>query len=444
MADILTPTHTRDTDPDHDATGSGVPSAAGTPAATTAFADAEVGLFAPLYPLPRIEMVEGQGARVRDRNGREYLDFVSGIAVNALGHAPRGLKRAVAKQLDTLGHVSNLFANSPAVALAKALTEATGYAQVFFCNSGTEGVDTALKFARAHAGANGRAGRDLLAFKGGFHGRTGFALSTTHNPSYREPFLPLIPGIRFADFNDVAGLAAALDEHVAGVIVEPVQGESGAVAATAKFMQALRARCTSLSVPLIFDEVQCGMGRSGRLLAAEHYGVRADMTVLSKALGGGLPLAAVLMSAKIAASLKPGMHGCTFGGNPVSATAGIWMLEQVRKPSFLARVRKRARELDAALKGLLPKHASLLEARGLGLLRAVEVRANAGYDAPALVLAAREEGLLLIRGGERAVRLLPPLNVTTAEIDDAVARLDRALTTLEAQAAARPAAAPAP
>ena len=408
----------------------------------TAFAETEVGLFAPLYPLPRIELVEGQGARVRDRNGREYLDFVSGIAVNALGHAPKGLRRAVAKQLDSLGHVSNLFANPPAIALAKALTEATGYSHVFFCNSGTEAVDSALKFARAHAGARERAGRDLVAFKGGFHGRTGFALSATFNPAYREPFMPLIPGLRFGDYNDVAGLAAVLDENVAGVIVEPVQGESGAVAATAKFLQALRARCTALGIPLIFDEVQCGMGRSGRLLAAEHFGVRADITVLSKALGGGLPLAAVLMTTDLAASLKPGMHGCTFGGNPVSATAGLWVLGQIHKPSFLARVRKRARELDAALKVLLAKHASLSEARGLGLLRAVEVRATAGFDAPALVVAAREEGLLLIRGGDRAVRLLPPLNVTTAEIEDAIARLDRALTALEARVAASSATTP--
>jgi len=424
MADTLTPVS--ETHPTPDAPPDATPAG---------FAAEEVGLFAPLYPLPRLALVEGQGARVRDRAGRQYLDFVSGIAVNALGHAPRGLKRAVAKQLDTLGHVSNLFANEPAIALATALREATGYPQVFFCNSGTEGIETALKFARAHAGARGREGRDLVAFKGSFHGRTGFALSVTYNPSYREPFQPLIPGVRFGEYNDVAGLDALVDEGVAAVIVEPVQGESGAVAGTAKFLQALRGRCTALGIPLIFDEVQCGMGRSGRFLAAEQFGLRADVTVLSKALGGGLPLAAVLVTDEIAASLKPGMHGCTFGGNPVSTTAGLWMVGQIHKPAFLARVRKRARELDKALKELVSNHASLGEARGLGLLRAVEVRANAGYDAPALVAAAREEGLLLVRGGERAVRLLPPLNVTAAEIEDAIQRLDRALTTLETRAA---------
>ncbi len=422
--------------------GAATPAPASAAPVPPGFAAEEVGLFAPLYPLPRLELVEGRGARVRDREGREYLDFVSGIAVNALGHAPKGLRRAVAKQMDSLGHASNLFANRPALELARALAAATGYSHVFFCNSGAEGIETALKIARAHAGARGREGRDLLAFEGGFHGRTGFALSVTHNPPYREPFQPLVPGVRFAPYNDVAALAAALDERVAGVIVEPVQGESGALAATAGFLQALRARCTALGVPLIFDEVQCGMGRSGRLLAAELFGVRADVTVLSKALGGGLPIAAVLMTPEIAASLKPGMHGCTFGGNPVSAAAALWMLGQVNRPGFLAKVRRRARELDRALAGLLAAHPSLAGTRGLGLLRAVEVRADAGYDAPALVAAAREEGLLLVRGGERAVRLLPPLNVTAAEIEDAAARLGRALTTLESAGAARAAAAP--
>jgi acetylornithine/N-succinyldiaminopimelate aminotransferase len=417
------------------------PSAAGHPAqpgpapggAAPAMAEAEVGLFAPLYPLPRLDVVEGRGARLKDANGREYLDFVSGIAVNAFGHAPAGLQRAVSRQMKSLVHVSNLFSNGPALELAKSLTELTGYERIFYCNSGTEGIETALKFARAFARGRGREGRDLLAFRGSFHGRTGFALSVTWNPPYREPFEPLIPGVRFADYNDVAGLDAVMDDQLAAVIVEPIQGESGAVPATREFLQALRARCTALGVPLIFDEVQSGMGRSGRLLAAEHFGVRADVTVLSKAIGGGLPLAAVLMTADFAEPLKPGMHGCTFGGGPVTTAAGLWVLNQVRKPSFLARVRKRARQLESALADLAKKHASLSQARGLGLLRAVEIATDATFDAPALIAAARNEGLLLVRGGERAVRLLPPLIVTEDEIREAVDKLDRALTALESR-----------
>ena len=391
----------------------------------------EVGLFAPLYPLPRLELVSGNGAWVKDAAGETYLDFVSGIAVNALGHAPKGFAQAIARQAKQLGQVSNLFGHAPGLALARELTAATGYERIFFCNSGTEAVDAALKFARARAGANGLAGRDIVAFHGGFHGRTGFALSATHNPPYRAPFEPLIPGVRFAPFNDVKALAEVLDENVCAVIVEPVQGEGGAVPATREFLKALAARCTARGAALIFDEVQSGMGRCGHLLAATHYGVRADYTVLSKALGGGLPLAAVLMTAACAESLAPGMHGCTFGGGPVATTAGSFVLSRINKKSLLGRVRSRGKELGASLEALVAKHPSLAEARGLGLLRGIEVKPDAFYGPADLVQAARVEKLLLIRGGERAVRLLPPLTVSSAEIAEAIARLDRALTTLE-------------
>ena len=413
-----------------DASTPGAPAAAGTP--NPALALAEPGLFAPVYNFPRVELASGRGTRVTDVQGREYLDFVSGIAVNALGHAPPGLASAVARQMRILGHCSNLFANGPAIALAQALVEATGYDRVFFCNSGTEGIETALKFARARATAKGMPGRDLVAFRGGFHGRTGFAVSTTWTPSYREPFEPLIPGVRFADFNDVPGLDAVIDANVAAVVVEPVQGEGGAVAGQHKFLQALRQKTTAVGAALIFDEVQCGMGRCGQLLAAQHYGLKADITVLSKALGGGFPLGAVLATTAVAETLKPGMHGCTFGGSPAAATAGQWMLSRINRPGFLARVRKRGRELETGLTALAQRHAGLGEVRGLGLLRAVEIKPDAGFDPAAVVKAALAHGLLLVRGGEHAVRLLPPLTVTPAEITEALERLDQALTDLAA------------
>jgi predicted acetylornithine/succinylornithine family transaminase len=405
--------------------------------AATAFADAEKTLLAPNYPLPRLHLASGQGARVRDIMGREYLDFVSGIAVNAFGHAPKGLADALAAQLGTLGHVSNLFANTPGIELAQTLTAATGYDRAFFCNSGTEGIEAALKFARARALKMGQKGRDLLAFKGGFHGRTGFALSATYTPSYREPFLPLIPGIRFADYNDVSALDSVLDSEVCGVLVEPVQGESGAVPATRDFLLALRARTSVLGAALIFDEVQSGMGRSGRLLAQETFDVKGDMTVMSKALGAGLPIAAVLMTEDVAQSLAPGMHGCTFGGNPLCATAANWALSQVLAPGFLEQVRRSAKHLAQGLDALAAKHASVREARGLGLLRAIDLAEGAPFDAPALIAAARERGLLLVRGGERAVRVLPPLNVTLDELNEALSILDAALTHLSAHEGAR-------
>lgn len=391
----------------------------------------ELELLAPVYPLPRLELVSGRGARVRDAHGREYLDFVSGIAVNALGHAHPGLRRAVAQQMKALGHCSNLFAHRPGIELAEALTRATGYQRVFFCNSGTEGVEAALKFARARAVALGLPGRGILAFHGGFHGRTGFALSATWTPSYRAPFEPLIPGVRFAPWNDVAALDTALDAAVCAVIAEPVQGEGGAIPASREFLAALRARATALRAALVLDEIQCGMGRCGRLLAAEHYGVRGDYLVLSKALGGGIPIGAVLMTAEAASALGPGMHGCTFGGSPVAAVAGRFMLSRVNSPAFLARVRRRGRELERGLDALVRRHASLALARGLGLLRAVELAADARFAAPALVQAAREQGLLLVRGGERAVRFLPPLTVTSREIAEALERCERAVVALE-------------
>lgn len=392
-----------------------------------AFAHEEVGLLAPLYPLPRLELVEGHGALVRDAGGREYVDFTSGIAVNAFGHAPRGLAETISAQLAKLGHCSNLFAHEPGLALARELTEATGYDRVFFCNSGTEGNDAALKFARARAHKLGLPARAIVAFHGGFHGRTGFAVSATHTPAYREPFEPLIPGIRFAPYNDVAALDKVLDQDVCAVIVESVQGESGAVPATREFLQALRARCTALGALLILDEVQTGMGRTGRLLAQEHFDLRADLVVMSKALGAGLPIAAVLMTADVAQHLSPGMHGCTFGGNPVCAAAARWSLAQVRRPAFLERVQRAGVQLAAGLETLAAKHATIREARGLGLLRAIDLKP--GRVEPAtLIGAARDAGLLLVRGGERAVRVLPPLTVTDAELAEGVARLDHALT----------------
>jgi predicted acetylornithine/succinylornithine family transaminase len=401
------------------------------PAALAPLAIYEASHLAPLYPLPRLELADGRGARVRDVSGHTYLDFVSGIAVNAFGHAPEGLAEAIASQVRTLGQVSNLFAHGPGVALAEALTRATGYDRVFFCNSGTEGIDGALKFARARANARSLPGRDIVAFKGGFHGRTGFALSATYHPSYREPFEPLVPGIRFGTYNDVAALEATITPGTCAVIVEPVQGENGAVPATREFLAAVRARASAVGAALVFDEVQTGMGRTGTLLAQEGLGVKGDLTVMSKALGAGLPIGAILMTEEVASALAPGMHGCTFGGNPVSCAAANWALARVTAPGFLARVRLASQQLADGLAALAAKHESVREARGLGLLRALDLGPDAGFGAPELVAAARERGLLLIRGGERAVRVLPPLTVTHDEITEALAILDDALATLE-------------
>lgn len=410
-----------------------MPAAAAAPATPAGFAADEPALLAPNYPLPRLELARGQGARVWDATGREYLDFTSGIAVLALGHAPEGLADAVAAQMNVLGHCSNLFANRPAIELARALTEATGYARAFLCNSGTEANEAALKFARARARAKGLPGRDVLAFTGGFHGRTAFALSATHHPEYREPFEPLVPGVRFAPYDDVAALDAALDGQVCAVIVECVQGEAGAIPASPAFLRELRERTRATGAALILDEVQTGVGRTGAMLAADHFGLRADLVTLAKGLGNGFPVAAVLMTAEVAGAIAPGMHGCTYGGGAPAAAAARFVLERVSAPGFLAHVAEAGRQLGAGLASLASRHASLRAARGLGLLRAIELTADAPFTPPELIAAARERGLLLLRGGERALRVLPPLTVTTPDIEDAIGRLDAALAALEAK-----------
>jgi len=391
----------------------------------------ESTLLAPVYPLPRLEASSGRGAWMTTADGKTYLDFTSGIGVNALGHCHPGLARQVSRQMRRLGHVSNLFGNARALELAQALTQATGYDRVFFGNSGAEGVESAIKFARLWASARGHHGRGLVAFRGGFHGRTAYALAATWTPAYREPFEPLVPGVRFASFNALDALDAVLDSDVFAVLVEPVQGEGGAIPASRDFLHALRARTRALGAALIFDEVQCGMGRCGRLLAAQHYDVEADITVLSKALGGGLPLAAVLMTEEVAGALKPGRHGSTFGGGPVACAAGSYVLDRVSRPRFLARVRHHGRYLAEGLERLVARHPSLASTRGLGLLRAVELSADAAYDPAALVAAARSAGLLLVRGGENAVRVLPPLIVSETEIDEGLSRLELAVQSLE-------------
>jgi len=401
------------------------------PEVPTAMAPEELELLAPLYPLPRLALDKGKGAWVSDRAGRTYLDFTCGIAVNAFGHAPRGLAAVVSKQMKSLGHVSNLFAHEPGIALARALTQATGYERVFFCNSGTEGIEAALKFARARAHALGRPGRSIVAFTGGFHGRTGFALSATWNPEYRAPFEPLVPGVRFLPFGDVTALAECIDADTCGVIVEPVQGENGAVVAPPGFLAAVRKRCDEVGALLVLDEVQTGVGRTGHFLAATHSGVRADVTVLSKALGGGLPLAAVLLNEEAGKALSAGMHGTTFGGNPVATAAGLWIVERVNRPAFLAKVRKRGGRLLSRLAALVAAHPDVFtEARGLGLLCAVGIREGAPFTARDLVAAAREQGLLLVKGGDHAVRVLPPLDVDDKTIDEGIERLGRAVKAL--------------
>ncbi|HEX7879282.1 MAG TPA: acetylglutamate kinase [Candidatus Eisenbacteria bacterium] len=418
-----------------------------TPAAGSAVnptSPVEADLFAGVYPFPRLELVHGRGCHVTARDGRDYLDFVSGIAVNALGHADPGLRNAVSRQMAQLVHVSNLYGNGPAAALAARLVNLTGYDKVFLCNSGAEGNEAALKFARLHAGAKGHQDGIIVAFDGAFHGRTAFALSATATPAYREPFGRLVPGIRFAPFNDAAAFDALVAEEAAAgrplqaVLIEPVQGEAGARTADPAFLAHLRAATRSANALLLFDEVQCGVGRSGSFLAAQELGIDADITILAKGLGGGIPIGAVLIRNDLAGLLSAGQHGTTFGGNPVAAAASGHVLDVITGPGFLTAVNERAVQLGAGLERLVAAHTSLKRVNGLGLLRAIELKEDAPFDPAALVLAARNAGLLLCKGGSRSVRVLPPLVVAAADIDLALERLDAALTHLESEHLSNP------
>ena len=377
-----------------------------------ASATSERGLerLLPTYARADLTIVDGDGCRVRDANGREYLDFGGGIAVVSLGHCHPAPLAAARAQLDRLWHASNLYRTEPAEELAALLSARFGGAQVFFCNSGAEAVEAALKYARK---ATGRAG--VVALEGGFHGRTLGALSATGQPGKREPFAPLVPGVRFVPPNDVDALSAAVDDDIGLILLEPILGEGGVVPLEEEFVVA----AASLPPLLCLDEVQAGVGRTGTFFAFEQLGVRPDLVTLAKGLANGLPIGALLVADEAAGAFVPGDHGSTFGGNPVAASAACAVVEAV-DDELLANVRARGSELIAAL-GELPGVTSV---RGRGLLIGFETAAPAGD----VVAAAREQGLLVLTAGEHVVRLAPPLTVSSDDVAVAVGVLARVVT----------------
>jgi predicted acetylornithine/succinylornithine family transaminase len=366
-------------------------------------------------------LTSGRGAEVRDKDGRIYLDFAAGIGVNGLGHCDRAVVRAIRKQSGELIHTSNLYRSEVGEELAERLVSLAFPSKVFFCNSGTEAVEAAVKFAR-RIGGKGRS--ELVAFEGSFHGRTLGALSLTWTAKYREPFEPLIPGVRFASFNDLASAAEVISERTAAVVVEPVQGEGGVRPATAEFLAGLQALCRERGALLVADEVQCGLGRTGKMFAYLHAGVRPDILTLAKPLGGGLPLGAVLLREDLAGSIAVGDHGSTFGGNLVAAAAALVVLERLASPGFLDGVARRGQKLLAGLRRLRRDFPSVVtEARGLGLMAGLEVRGRAAD----IVGALEQRGILATRAGEHVVRLLPPLVVAPRQIAAALTALEEAI-----------------
>ena len=363
----------------------------------------------PTYARADLTIVDGDGCRVWDASGREYLDFGGGIAVVSLGHCHPAPLAAAHGQLDRLWHASNLYRTEPAEELAALLSARFGGAQAFFCNSGAESVEAALKYARK---ATGKAG--VVALEGGFHGRTLGALSVTGQPAKREQFVPLVPGVRFVAPNDAAALRAAVDDEIGLILLEPVLGEGGVVPLEQEFVAA----ASALPPLLCLDEVQVGIGRTGTFFAFEQLGVRPDLLTLAKGLANGLPIGALLVRDDVAGAFVPGDHGSTFGGNPVAAAAACAVVDAI-DDDLLASVRVRGVDLVAGL-GELP----VANVRGRGLLVGFETAAPAGD----VVEAARGEGLLVLSAGEHVVRLAPPLTVSSEEVAAALAVLARVVT----------------
>ncbi|MBK6767512.1 MAG: aminotransferase class III-fold pyridoxal phosphate-dependent enzyme [Ardenticatenales bacterium] len=408
----------------------------------TPLLDADRAAVLQNYARPPIVFIRGEGAWLYDDAGRRYLDFNAGIAVSALGHGDAELAHAIADQAGRLIHTSNLYHTPPYIRLAEQLVARSFADRVYFGNSGAEVVEAALKFARLYArkthgempapdgwselvddAATSSWPRKwrTVAFDHAFHGRTMGALSLTHKAAYRAPFAPLLPGVVFAPFNDVAAAEAAIDETTMAVVVEPIQGEGGYVPATLPFLHALRTRCDAVGALLVLDEIQCGLGRTGHLFAHEMYGVRPDIVCLAKPLAGGLPIGAVLMTQAVADCVGVGEHGSTFAGGPLVCRAAEVVLNRVSDPAFLAAVQARSDHLVRGLLALDSPH--IVDIRGAGLMIGVEL----DLAVKPIVDAARDDGVLLIGAGERVLRLCPPLIVDEAQIDLAVGAIGRAI-----------------
>jgi acetylornithine/N-succinyldiaminopimelate aminotransferase len=373
------------------------------------------------YPLT---LVRGEGAYVWDENGKKYLDFLSGIACTPLGHCHPAITKAVTEQLNTLLHTSNLYYTSPAAELAECLTKNGGLDKVFFCNSGAEANEAAIKLVRKYQWYLGKKNKNIiLSATHSFHGRTLGALTATGKPSIQEGFEPLPMGFKCLDWGDTDVFCAAINDNVAAVILEPIQGESGIHVASKAFLEAVRIACDKAGALLIFDEVQCGVGRMGHLFAYQYYDVKPDIITLAKGLANGLPIGAVCATSNAASGFKAGDHGSTFGGNLVSCKAALTLLNILLNENYLSHVKKLGVLLLARLQSLQAKYPKQIkEVRGVGLMVGMEVTDNA----KTILEDCREKGLLINVAGENTLRLLPPYIISEQDVEKAVEILESA------------------
>ena len=380
-------------------------------------ASALLGVYSRVGPL----FVAGEGSELIAEDGSRYLDFVAGIAVNALGYNNPVVRDAILRALESgLVHVSNLYRTEPGERLAAELTSRAGLPHAFFCNSGAEANEGAFKFARKWSRKT-----DIVAFTGSFHGRLFASLAATDRPDYRRPFEPLLAGVRIVPLGDRAAADAAIAaDRTAAVIVEPVQGEGGVQPVPSDFLAFLRKLCDERGAALIFDEVQCGLGRTGTLFAYEQVGVTPDLLTLAKPLAGGLPMGAVLVNDRVARVLAPGDHATTFGGGPLVATVALEVVRTISDPDFLAEVRAKGAWLGERLAAVAKRSPRVRQVRGRGLMWGVELAEPAGP----VVTAARERRLLVLTAGANVIRIVPPLIVTRDELERGAAILEEVLS----------------
>ncbi|KXS38554.1 MAG: acetylornithine/N-succinyldiaminopimelate aminotransferase [Halomonadaceae bacterium T82-2] len=382
----------------------------------------------PNYAPQRVIPVRGEGSRLWDQEGREYIDFAGGIAVNSLGHCHPVLVNALKEQADTLWHLSNVYTNEPALKLAKALTERTFADKVYLCSSGGEANEAALKLARRWAhDTHGERKHKIVSFRQSFHGRTFFTVSVGGQPKYSQGFGPVPGGIVHGEFNNLDSVRELIDADTCAVIVEPMQGEGGIVPATQDFLEGLRALCDEHQALLIFDEVQSGMGRPGTLFAYMRYGVVPDILTSAKSLGGGFPIGAMLTTEQVARVFTPGTHGSTYGGNALASAVALAALEHIDTPEVLEGVQRRHERFREHLEALNAKYGVFGEVRGMGLLIGAPMAPEYEGRAKDILPLAIEEGLMALIAGPNVLRMAPSLVIPEADIDEGMARLDRAL-----------------
>ena len=379
----------------------------------------------PVYPRCGVRPVRGEGCYLIGENGERYLDFASGIAVNLLGHGHPHLTKAIADQAGTLMHVSNLYGSPQGEAFAQRLVDNTFADTVFFTNSGAEAVECAIKTARRYHHVKGKAHKNtLITFNNAFHGRTLGTISATNQEKMRDGFEPLLGGFAYAPFDDLDAALALVNDSTAGFLIEPIQGEGGIRPASQAFLQTLRNICDERDLMLVFDEVQCGVARTGTLYAHEQYGITPDIMATAKGIGGGFPMGACLATEKAAAGMVIGTHGSTYGGNPLAMAAGQAVFDVILEPGFLDGVKAKGDRMRGALEQMIPNHDDLFEGvRGMGLMLGLRMKS----DSRAFVAHCRDNhGLLTVAAGDNVVRILPPLVIEESHIAECVEKLSAA------------------